>query len=517
VGAAVNWTVPSTCPNAPCTYTMTGAPSGLSISNSGVVTGTVGGAAQTYSNVVVTIKDAANISVPSTSFSWTVKAAPTVTSPGNQTNDIGQTVTKQLTSTCPNAPCTYTFVNPAPAGLSISATGLITGVVGGSAQTYGNVSVRITDVAGVSATSATFNWTVNAALTLTNPGNQTARGGVADTLGVAALVGGGTSPFTYSATGLPVWLTINTSTGLISGTPPTARSIASGITVSVLDSAGVTLTSAPFQWVVTYPSIAIPNQVTLRNAAVSLDLDNYTTGGTAPYTYTFSGTTLPAWLTYTPATHVLSGTAPNVVTTTSGIMVTATDAAGTAVTSAAFSWRVITSTGLLWSAIADRSSPPNAAIASYDLRTLVTGETASTFAATGLPPGLSISTAGVVTGTPTLPGLYRVTVSANDSAGVLIPSAPFIWQITDLTWSTIAAQTSTRNIADNLDVTLYDSGGVPPLTYAATGLPAGMSINAATGLISGTPTTRTTYTVTVTATDLLGVTVSSNAFSWTVN
>jgi hypothetical protein len=54
------------------------------------------------------------------------------------------------------------------------------------------------------------------------------------------------------------------------------------------------------------------------------------------------------------------------------------------------------------------------------------------------------------------------------------------------------------------------------LTYRATGLPAGLAINASTGLISGTPTTAATYTVTVTASDSLD-TAGSATFSWAVN
>jgi hypothetical protein len=76
-------------------------------------------------------------------------------------------------------------------------------------------------------------------------------------------------------------------------------------------------------------------------------------------------------------------------------------------------------------------------------------------------------------------------------------------------------QTSTAGTAASLQIQASDSGGAT-LTYSATGLPAGLSISSTSGLISGTPTTAGTSSVTVTAKDSTGAT-GSTAFSWTVN
>ncbi|WP_051838680.1 putative Ig domain-containing protein, partial [Streptomyces sp. NRRL WC-3742] len=74
-------------------------------------------------------------------------------------------------------------------------------------------------------------------------------------------------------------------------------------------------------------------------------------------------------------------------------------------------------------------------------------------------------------------------------------------------------QSTTVGGAVNLQINA--SGGTAPLSYSATGLPAGLSINASTGLISGTASTIGSSNVTVTVTDAAGKSGSA-AFSWTV-
>ena len=143
-----------------------------------------------------------------------------------------------------------------------------------------------------------------------------------------------------------------------------------------------------------------------------------------------------------------------------------------------------------------------------------------TYSATGLPAGLSISSSGLISGTPTTAGTSSVTVTATDTTGAH-GSASFSWTISTATGNTVTvtnpgSQTGTVGTTASLQIHATDSASGQTLTYTATGLPAGLSINSSTGLISGTPTTAGTSSVTVTATDTTGA-HGSASFTWTIN
>ncbi|MCX4745436.1 putative Ig domain-containing protein [Kitasatospora sp. NBC_01287] len=145
------------------------------------------------------------------------------------------------------------------------------------------------------------------------------------------------------------------------------------------------------------------------------------------------------------------------------------------------------------------------------------GQTLS-YTATGLPAGLSISSSGLISGTPTTAGTSSVTVTAKDSTGAT-GSTTFSWTVSSATGNTVTVtspgnQSGTVGTAVSLQVSGTDSASGQSLSYSATGLPAGLSISSS-GLISGTPTTAGTSSVTVTAKDSTGATGSAT-FSWTV-
>lgn len=128
-----------------------------------------------------------------------------------------------------------------------------------------------------------------------------------------------------------------------------------------------------------------------------------------------------------------------------------------------------------------------------------------------LPPGLSLSSAGTVAGTPPSAGTYnfvtRVTDSTNASATkaltiIVKPTAPLAITTTTLPRGSVGATYS-----QNVGV----SGGQTPYTWSVQSgnLPEGLSLNQANGIISGTPDRAGTSSFVITVTDAVSVTVTS--------
>jgi O-glycosyl hydrolase len=110
-------------------------------------------------------------------------------------------------------------------------------------------------------------------------------------------------------------------------------------------------------------------------------------------------------------------------------------------------------------------------------------------------------------------GAFTATLPARSLVTYQIPASSTTGNTVTVT--NPGSQSSTVGKAASVQISASDSASGQTLTYAATGLPAGLAINSATGLISGTPTTAGTSSVTVTATDGTGASGSAT-FTWTV-
>ena len=126
----------------------------------------------------------------------------------------------------------------------------------------------------------------------------------------------------------------------------------------------------------------------------------------------------------------------------------------------------------------------------------------------GAPPtGLTLSTGGVLSGTPTTAGSFTFTVRATDSLGC---SGDQIYTIvinaTNCPTITVSPTTlPAANAGIPYSQIITASGGAAPYSFAVTSgsLPATLTLSS-TGTLSGTPTTPGSYTFTVTATDAAG-------------
>ena len=175
-------------------------------------------------------------------------------------------------------------------------------------------------------------------VTVTSPGSQTGTVGTAASLQITATDSASGQTLTYSATGLPAGLSINSSTGLISGTPTTSGS--TSVTVTAKDTTGAS-GSASFTWTI---NSASGNTVTVTSpgsqtgtVGTAASLQITATDSASGQTLTYSATGLPAGLSINSSTGLISGTP-----TTSGstsVTVTAKDTTG-ASGSASFTWTI---------------------------------------------------------------------------------------------------------------------------------------------------------------------------------
>ncbi len=318
------------------TYSASNLPDGLTLDMStGLISGTIATGASTNSPfaVDVTVTDDGSPSESSTvSFVWTitdvvvvVNEAPTVTNPGDLNGVEGDVVSLQIVATdTENDGMTFIATN-LPDGLTIDmSTGLISGTIatGASANSPFAVDVTVTDDGSPSeASTVSFVWNVtdvvvvvNEAPTVTNPGDLNGVEGDVVSLQIVA-TDTENDGMTFIATNLPDGLTIDMSTGLISGTIATGASANSPFAVDVTvtdDGSPSEASTVSFVWNVTDVIVVVNEAPEVTNPGAQSGTEgeevSYQIVATDDNTLAFTADNLPDGLTIDQSTGLISGT-----------------------------------------------------------------------------------------------------------------------------------------------------------------------------------------------------------------
>ena len=464
----------------------------------------------------------------STNYSVTVNPAPALTPATLPDGAVSAVYDQTITASGGTGTLALVVSNIQDAipGLAVPASSTGSLVISGTPTATGTETFTVTATDSLGATTtANYSITVDPALTLV-PATLPA-----DTVGVAydqtITGGGGTGTLTLAVSNIqgaiPGLTVPTTGTGslAITGTPTATGTETFALTIT--DSLGATTTQDYSITVNAVPSLA-PATLPADSIGVAYNQTITASGGTGTLALVVSdiqdaipGLTVPASGT---GSLVISGTPTAAGTET--FTVTATDSVGATTTT---SYSVTVNAPL---SLAPATLPADTVGVAYDQTITASGGT-GTLALTvsniqGAIPGLTVPTSGttslVFDGTPTAAGTETFTVTATDSLGattttnysITVNAAP------SLSPATLPADT----IGVAYDQTITASGGTGTLALVVSNIQdaiPGLTVpSSGTGslVIGGTPTAAGTETFTVTATDSLGATTTTN-YSITVN
>ena len=414
--------------------------------------------------------------------------AGAITTPGQTVSASGTFAVITMTASSVSGTCPLTLSN------------VIVGDINGNSLTVNLVNGQVINTPPSITTSSLTNGTVGAAYSQTLTAT------------------GGTTPYTWTiASGtLPAGLSLSSS-GVISGTPTTASGPTS-VTFQMTDANSLTATKSLSITIITPPSITT-NSLPSWTVGVAYSQTLAATGGTAPYTLTITSGTLPAGLSLSSG-GVISGT-PTTAGGPTSITFQVTDSANKTANKS-LSITINASPSI------NTGSLPNGTVGvAYSQTLSVTGGTSPytwSIASGSLPAGLSFSSSGVVSGTPTSAiGPTFITFQVTDLTSATAMKSLSFTISTPPSISTSSLPNGTVGTA--YSQTLTATGGTSPYswTIASGSLPAGLTLSSI-GLISGTPTaavssTSVTFQVTDTnnrtATKVLSMTTACAA--WDVN
>lgn len=387
-----------------------------------------------------------------------------------------------------------------PRGLSIGSN---SGVISGTPTKRGifSFTARVADATSPAQfATATLTLAVVKPLAIDTSSLPTGTVGVQYSQSLVAF--GGTQPYNWTispGTGsLPAGLRLNRKTGQISGTPKANGT--SNFTVQVTDAGSPSQTSTETL------AISIANPLTLTtltlpaavvNSQYSVTLAAF--GGAQPYAWSVSAGSLPDGLTLSPGSGAISGTPTATGTSTFTIEVADSEKPSQSA-SRSFTVTVVNQFRSTTSSLASAKvgQPYSAQL------TAAGGVTPYVWSLTGtLPPGLTLTSSGLISGTPTSTGVFPLTAQVVDSSS---PPQSVTADLSITVVSPLRITTTSLGEAEtgvSYSQAVKATGGTEPYTWSITSgsLPQGLTLAADTGTISGTALTTGTSSFTITVTD----------------
>ena len=405
-----------------------------------------------------------------------------------------------------------------PAGLTIAAA---TGKITGTPASYGAISASVTASTEAGGDTKTVLFNIAYGTPIITAG-QTASGNVGTAFSKTfSLTDSTNRPVTsWSATGLPAGLVINTSTGTITGTPQDTGTAT--VTLTATGPGGSDTETATVSFALGAPIITEGQSFTGKVGEVFPSATLTLIDALDRPATSWSATGLPTGLALNTATGAITGTP-----TTTGSFTASFTATGGGGTSAASTVAFTISAGTpIITAGQSFAATQGQGFSTTPALTDAANRPATSWSASGLPDWATIdATTGAISGTPTStssasltltatgpggtsePQTYTINVSASSTGGgdTAQPATPMISMVSGQSFA------ATLGIAFNRTPTILSG---TPTSWYATGLPAWATINATTGAITGTPNFTGVNIVTVTAQDSSG-SVSSTSITLT--